>query len=462
MQRTALAVALSSLLALPAAHALSLQEAFDAALQNDPTFSAARASLVAAQERTNQSKSLTRPSVNLTASANATRTESKVSGFASQSSNDTNQQAGVQASMPLFRPANWAQQEQAKLSEQIADAQLASARQDLILRLSQAYFDVLAAQDTVNSIAAQKKAVSEQLAQAKREFEVGTKTIVDTHEAQARFDQIVAQEAVAQGDLITKQSALAQITGKPTPLLNGLVNKPSLRMVEPASMEDWVSQAERGNYGVVIAGNSLEIAKRDVTRSKAGNLPTVDLVGNVGANRSSGSISLARSSTGNSATVGVQMTWPLYAGGAIDARLRETIALEDKARLDLESAKRTANQGAKQAYLGVTYGLAQVRALEAAEISATSQLNSTRLGYQVGVRINLEVLNAEQQLAQTRTSLLKSRYDTLLASLRLKSAAGQLGDEDLKAVNAYLSPVPVTPDPVVVPPSPAVKPPVKR
>jgi outer membrane protein len=314
------------------------------------------------------------------------------------------------------------------------------AKQDLILRTSQAYFDVLGAQDNLESINAQKKAVAEQLAQAKREFEVGTKTIVDTHEAQARFDQISAQEAVAQGDLIIKRSALAQVIGVEPKELAGLMAKPNLQAPAPASISDWTGIAEKGNPGVTISEYNAQIAKREIDRNKAATGPTLDLVGNAGVNKASGSISTGdRNIGGRSATIGLQFNMPLYAGGALDSKVREAIASEEKARFDLEAAKRNANQGARQAYLGVTYGLAQVKALEAAEISANSQLSSTRLGYQVGVRINLEVLNAQQQLANTKKDLAKARYDTLLAGLRLKSAAGQLGEEDLKAVNAYLA-----------------------
>jgi outer membrane protein len=441
MQRLALALSLAALFTAPGVHAqtLDLLQAYTAATKNDPNFAASRAALVAARERSIQGDALSRPTVGLGAGASLNNDSSKVEGFPSARENYSSANVGINASMPIWRPGNTAQQEQAKLAEKIAEAQFLAAQQDLILRTSTAYFDVLAAQDNLESITAQKKAATEQLAQAKREFEVGTKTIVDTHEAQARFDLISAQEAVAQGDLIIKRSALAQVIGQDPSSLAPLMSKPNLQGPAPEGIDQWIGTAEKGNPNVTINEFNAQIAKREIDRNKAARGPTVDLVSNVGAQTASGGLQTGdRNLRGSSASIGLQFSMPLYAGGALDSRVREAIASEEKARFDLEAAKRNANQGARQAYLGVTYGLAQIKALEAAEVSANSQLSSTRLGYQVGVRINLEVLNAQQQLANTKRDLAKARYDTLLAGLRLKSAAGQLGEEDLKAVNGYL------------------------
>lgn len=429
------------LLASPAVHAqtLDLLQAYEAAAKNDTTFAAARASLTAARERSIQGDALTRPTVGVTAAANLNNDASKVEGFPQATQSYNSAQAGINVTQPLWRPANTAQKAQAKLGEDVATAQFRNAQQDLILRTSQAYFDVLAAQDNLESILAQKKAATESLAQAKREFEVGTKTIVDTHEAQARYDLIVAQEAVAEGDVSIRRSALAQITGVSPAALANLMAKPNLQGPTPTNMEEWIGIAEKGNPSVTINEYNAQIASLEIDRNKAERGPAVDLVGSAGYQTASGGLQTGDlNNRGRTAAIGVQLSMPLYAGGALDSRVREAVANEEKARFDLQTARRGANQGAREAYLGVTYGLAQVRALEAAEISANSQLNSTRLGYQVGVRINLEVLNAQQQLANTKKDLSKARYDTLLASMRLKSAAGQLNEEDVKAVNAYL------------------------
>jgi outer membrane protein len=346
----------------------------------------------------------------------------------------------VSLSQPLFRWANWEQYQQGKLSVAASEAQFAQAEQDLIVRVSQAYFDVLSAQDVLASVQAQKTAITEQLASAKRNFEVGTATITDTHEAQARFDLAVAQEFAALNDLEIKRTALEQIIGKPAGELASL--RPGLALAEPqpAQIDKWVKSAESRNFGVLGQQFALEFAQREISKSRAGHLPTVDLVASRSHNNQNGStFTTTTGSLSDSNSIGVLWNIPLFAGFAVTSRVRETIALEEKARADLENARRTAIQTARQAYLGVNSGLSQVKALEAAEVSSQSALESNRLGYQVGVRINIDVLNAQQQLFSTRRDLAKARYDTLVNGLRLKSAAGVLKEEDVVEVNALLA-----------------------
>jgi outer membrane protein len=346
----------------------------------------------------------------------------------------------VSLSQPLFRWANWEQYQQGKLSVAASEAQFAQAEQDLIVRVSQAYFDVLSAQDVLASVQAQKTAITEQLASAKRNFEVGTATITDTHEAQARFDLAVAQEFAALNDLEIKRTALEQIIGKPAGELASL--RPGLALAEPqpAQIDKWVKSAESRNFGVLGQQFALEFAQREISKSRAGHLPTVDLVASRSHNNQNGStFTTTTGSLSDSSSIGVLWNIPLFAGFAVTSRVRETIALEEKARADLENARRTAIQTARQAYLGVNSGLSQVKALEAAEVSSQSALESNRLGYQVGVRINIDVLNAQQQLFSTRRDLAKARYDTLVNGLRLKSAAGVLKEEDVVEVNALLA-----------------------
>ena len=406
------------------------------ALANDPVFASARFTRQAAAEREPQARAALLPNVGASLGYNATSFDSKTPDF-SRSFNSWG--PSIQASLPLFRPQAWNAFDQAKLQVQTADAQFAQAQQDLVLRVAQAYFDVLSAQDDLTAIEASKKAVSEQLAQARREFEVGTKTIVDTHEAQARFDQIVAQEQVVRGTLIVRQNALRSIIGRdPGPLLP-LAEKPALAPPQPADVETWARQAEGGSFGVQAARLNAEIARIGTTLARNGHMPTVDLTASIGQNRSSGSVNTTQSNTTTTGVVGVQLNVPIYSGGLTQSRVREALAIEERSAQDLESARRTANQNAKQAFTGVDFGLAQVRALESAEVSARSQLESTRLGYQVGVRINLDVLNATTQLFSTQRDLKKARYDFLVNGLRLESAVGSLDERDVQAINALLA-----------------------
>ena len=206
-----------------------------------------------------------------------------------------------------------------------------------------------------------------------------------------------------------------------------------------SGIEIWARQAEDASYLVAVARANADIAQRETQRAKDGFKPTVDLVASVNQNRGSGSATIDTSNTTRTGSVGVQLNWPLYTGGLTQSRVREALANEDKTRQDLEVARRNAAQSARQAYTGVDFGLAQVRALESAEVSSKSQLESTRLGYRVGVRINLDVLNATTQLFNTQRDLKKSRYDFLVNGLRLQSAAGSLDDGDLQAINALLA-----------------------
>jgi outer membrane protein len=405
------------------------------ALANDSVYASARFTRQAADERPTQARAALLPNVNAGLGVDDTyfRLDNPSVSRTFWSWGPT-----LSLTMPLYRPQNWDALDQAKLSVTSAEAAFAQTRQDLILRVTQAYFDVLAAQDALNAIEANKRAVSENLAQAKREFEVGTKTIVDTTEAQARYDQIVAQEQVARGDLVVRRNALRAIIGRDAGELAPLRDAPQLEPPAPADVETWAKRAEENNPSVAVATASSRIAQIETVRNRDAHLPTIDLVASAARNRASGSQTTSQAFTATSATIGVQLNVPIYSGGLIQSRVREALANEERARYDLETARRNAAQVARQAYVGVDYGLTQVRALESAEVSSKSQLDATRLGYQVGVRINLEVLNATTQLFTTQRDLKKARYDFLVNGLRLKSAAGALEDKDVDAINALL------------------------
>ncbi|WP_339937911.1 TolC family outer membrane protein [Undibacterium luofuense] len=437
MRKPLIATLLASAFFSLQAQATDLLQVYKDALANDATFASARSALSAGQEKYVQGRSGLLPTIGL--SGSDIRTNSTLQSdlpVPDRSVTSYSNSVSLSLSQPLFRWANWQQYEQGKLSVAISEAQFAQASQDLILRVAQAYFDVLASQDTLETLKAQKTAISEQLASAKRNFEVGTATITDTHEAQARYDLATAQELAAQSDLEVKKSALQQIIGKPAGALATLKPAVKLASPDPVGINDWVSAAEKQNYGVTASELSVEIAKRTIQLNRAGHYPTVDLVASSG--RSSSVAGASGSGVSKSNSIGIQWSVPIFAGFAVDSRVKEAIALEEKARNDLEANRRAAAQGARQAYAGVTSGLAQVKAYEAAEISSQSALESNKLGYQVGVRINIDVLNAQQQLYTTRQNLAKARYDTILNGLRLKAAAGSLKEADLNEINTLL------------------------
>ena len=441
------------------ASAIDLMQVYTQALANDPVYAGARSSQLAGQEKSVQGRAGLLPT--LGASGSYTRADQQAYG---QSFSFNNNAYTVQLTQPLLRVANWAAYQQGQLATASADAQFAQARQDLIVRVTQAYFDVLTAQDALTFLKAQENAITEQLASAKRNFEVGTATITDTNEAQARYDLAIAQQIVAQNDAEVKRTALQQIIGTAPGALSVLRTGVTLTPPAPAQVDAWVSSAEEQNFSVVSQQLALEIAQREITRNRAGHYPTVDLIAVHSKSAQSGAAFAGANPGGTNNAIGVQWTIPLFSGFAVTSKVRESIELEERARADLVSARRTAAQSARQSFLGVRNGLAQVRALQAAEVSSQSSLDSNRLGYEVGVRINIDVLNAQQQLFSTRRDLAKARYDTLIAGLRLKSAAGTLEESDLQQINLLLSAqapalpatiVPVATPVVVTPPSPA-------
>jgi outer membrane protein len=419
------------------ANAADLLQIYHDAVVNDAQYASSRNLLLAGRERGPQGLSLLLPQISATGSETRSNTQvNEPAPFGGFSSTFNQRSYTLSLSQPLFRWANYQQYQEGKLAVVQSEAQFVQAQQDLVLRVLQAYTDVLYAEDSINYIVAQKAAVSEQLASAKRSFEVGTTTITDTNEAQAKYDLSIAQEIQARSQLDIARAALQQIIGKVPGNLAPLVHDVELAQPEPREIDPWVTSAEASNAIVAQNTASLEIAKREIQVSRSGHYPTVDLV----ASRSytNGGVVLTGLNSQATNSVGVQVSVPLFGGGYTSSKVRESIALADKAENDLDYSRRNAAQTARTAYFGVTSGLAQVRALRAAELSSQSALDSNKLGYQVGVRTNIDVLNAQQQLYSTQRDLARARYDTLLNGFRLKSAAGTLSENDLAAINALL------------------------
>lgn len=413
------------------AQAADLLDIYRAAQTQDAVFAGARAAQQAGQEKLTQGRALLMPSVNL--NANTTYNDVNAPYGASRYNNHG---YGVSVVQPLFREQNWAAYNQSELQVAIADAQFRGAQQDVILRSAQAYFDVLIAQDTVQLNAAQKAAIAQQLEQAKRNFEVGTATITDTYEAQARYDLILAQELAAANELELKRRDLQQlINAAEVPALNVLGAGFNPVAPEPAEVQKWVDDAQRNNVQVVSAEAAYQLAEQEVARSRGGHLPTVDLIGNYAKNTG---CTFTTCGDTRSTSVGVQLNMPLFQGGATQSKWREAEANREKAKQDLESARRNVALQARQAYLGVASGIAQVQALQQALKSSESLLEASKLGQEVGVRTSLDVLNAQQQLFSTRRDLYQAQYNYLVSHLRLKAAAGNLLEADLERVNQAL------------------------
>jgi outer membrane protein len=408
----------------------NLSAVYQMARENDAEYAAARQSFKAGQEKIPQGRAGLLPTVNLGANARYNDSHSSISPTTDYGS----QGVSLTLTQPLYRKQNLEAYEQAKIQALVSEQQLKLAEQKLLLSVAQAYFAVLQAQDVLATVQSQKLAYAEQLAQARKSFEVGASTITDTHEAQARYDLTTAQEFAAQNDLEVKRRSLEKIINSESPELARLVESTKLSLPEPNNMDVWVKQAEEGGIAVNLSQSAVELARRELERQRGGHLPTLDLSASYSDNHNpSSTVTSSRSGT-----VGLEFGWVLYQGGAIDSRVREAAALQEKTRYELDTARRQARLDARQGFLGVLSGDAQVRALEQALVSSEAQLKSTKLGLEVGVRTRVDVLNAQQQLFTTKRDLAAARYQTLVAGLQLKAAAGSLKDDDLKAVDALL------------------------
>jgi outer membrane protein len=409
-----------------AAQAYSLAEATAAALAQDPSYRAAEQARLAGQEKKPQGIAGLLPSVSGTAAARDLSYAGADLDYRSYS---------LSLTQPLFNLASIQAARQGFEQVKASEATFQAARQEALLRVAEAYFKVLTEQDNLSSVQAEKTAIGEQLEQAKRSFEVGSATVTDQQEAQARFDLAVAKEIAANNSLSVARSALVLLTNQPLPdRLVGPSGPIAIARPEPSTAEPWIEQARTNSFSVLKAQAEAVSARYEVTKKMAGHLPSLDLV----ANRTYSQETTAVDTNSGSNYVGLSLTVPLFAGGLTLSQTREASALQVKADLDLQAARLQAEQSARTAYLNAVAGLSQVQALEAAEKSSKLALDSNKLGYEVGVRINIDVLNAQQQLYAAQRDLSKARYDTLLAGLKLRASVGSLQTNDLDSVSQLL------------------------
>jgi outer membrane protein len=437
-----LAILLSAFIFAGSVAAADLLQVYRAALAYDAQYAAARATAEAGREKQPQALAGLLPTVAATGNTfgNDASFDTRLSGNPRSVStrNRFNSNAyNVNLTQPLFRWQNFVQYDQSRLLVMQAEASFAQAGQDLILRVAQAYFDVLVAIEKLRAVQATRTAIAQQLEQARKNFEVGTATITDTYESQSRFDLATAQQIAAENELEVKRYALRVLVGRDPGELNRLKSDAVMAAPQPASMDPWVEAAERDSFLVQAQEAAAEAASKAVEINRAGHYPTVDVVANYGQNNGPGQSGLGSIDT-TTRQIGLQVNIPIFQGGAVNSRTREAAARRDAERASLDNVRRTSALNARQAYLGVVNGLAEVRALEAALLSSLSSLESNRLGYEVGVRINIDVLNAENQVLVTRRDLARARYDTLQNQLKLKAAVGTLSEADVERINLLL------------------------
>ena len=399
------ALAASGALAAPlgALRAETLADALQAARARDPALTAARAQAEASRAR-----------IGVVGAAGATT--AGVSGAANAQYAEINSDPGrsiqggtgsIGVNVPLYRPQVGVAVGQAGIASRVADVQSGAAEQDLMLRVSLAYLEVLAAIENLRTLAGQKASVAAQLASARRSFEVGTATIVDPNEAQSRFDAIVAQEITASAELAVRRAALAQLTGASYDRLRRLPSDRELPPLRPSVLDEWLERALELNPAVRRARLEQEIAEREIERRSLGRRPSLDAVGSVG--REVNPSPMFGGLRTNSALLGLQFNWPLWDGGAVDAGVREALALAGKSGADVETAERAVDLEVRRLFRKLGSGLAVVSALRAAERSAEVALRSMQRAQEVGVRVTTDVLNAQQQLFVTRRDLARAR-----------------------------------------------------
>lgn len=450
-------------------HAEDLLTIYRQALNQDPVLEAAKFALEAVHQKIPQARAGFLPTINWTANQarqagitkltpiepaedTATKTEAEVLEQAVTKLTEVKKEAEpldrvvrtygwtLQLTQPIIRPVAWIAYAQAGAQVRHAQAQYSQAQQDLILRVAQAYFDVVVAENNVRVALAQDNSVDMQLALAKRNFEVGTSTVTDVHEAKSRFELSKAQRLGAENELQAKQAELERITGNIPAKLSGLQTQVVPPLPSPPELISWISKAKEQHPIVLVQIEAQEVASKEISKNRAGHLPTLDFTASRSANYSSGSLSSPTDLETRAKTnqYSLQLSVPIYSGGMIDSRVKESAALLNKTNAELESARRQVATMARQAFNGVINGHAQIEALTAAVTASKSSVNANKIGYKIGTRINIDVLNAEQQLFAAMRDLSKARVETFMQGLRLKASIGILSETDLMELNQSL------------------------
>ncbi|MGM0594809.1 MAG: TolC family outer membrane protein [Pseudomonadota bacterium] len=442
MQRVARTLTFASALLMGSAsvQAEDLLDIYRLALDNDPQLRAAEAANRAAQQGRDQTRASLLPQVNL--SANITRnnqevTESNAPQFSPTGEVDyTSQGYTLSLTQSLYHHDYYVQLRQTDASIARADAEYEATRQGTILRVAQAYFNLLAAEDNLATAEASKRAIEQQLRQTEQRFEVGLSAITDVHEAQAGYDAAVAAELAAQSQLDVAREELRAIIGLAPVSLDPLKDEVPLLNPKPNDIGQWVDRAREQNLSLLAAEAATRVAAEEMNRRKAGHYPTLDLFANLNHNDTT-DYDLRGSKT-DSTQIGVQLNVPIYSGGLTTAQTREARELYAQATETLEQQRRTTTRDTRSAYLAVTTGISQVKARRQALSSAQTALEATQAGFEVGTRTAVDVLNAQQARFQAQSEYYRARYDYILATLQLKQAAGTLNEADLAEVNNWL------------------------
>ena len=428
-----LASSLLTLVNMPS-QAMDLIQVHNLASEQDAQLMIARSNLQSTRFLLPQAESANKPQVNL--AANATYQDKGNS----LTSDDKQSSAGLTLSLQqnLYNAEILAKTDAVEAQITQSEADYKAAQQDLIIRATEAYFNILSARDSVEFAQAEKNAIGRQLEQAKKRFEVGLIAITDVKEAQASYDFSLSQEIIADNTLDNARQALQVIIGQPLsgplmPLGDGV----QLVIPEPANASAWVEQAQKFNLNLASSQAGLRAANENRKIAKAANKPTVNLVASYQANTIDSDLSGGFDT--NDLTLSVQLNMPLYTGGRTSGVISQSESDYATAQSNLLLQKRLTSQQTSNAYLAVISGIGQVNALKQALVSTTAALEATEAGFDVGTRTSVDVLNSLRETYRSKRDYASSRYDYLINTLKLKQAAGLLNEEDIPAINQWLS-----------------------
>jgi outer membrane protein len=417
--------------------AADLLSAYKLAEKNDPVYLQAIASHRATLESRPQALAQLLPSVNL--SAESTRLDQTISSGSpfgvSGGINFNRRGYSLSVSQPLFRRDRFIALKQADSEINQAEAELTEAQQDLIVRIAERYFNVLASIDNLEFAQTEVKSLSRQLEQANQRFEVGLSAITDVQEARAGYDLAVAQEIQALNAIDNAQEAMRELTGDYITVFDELGDGMSLVRPDPETIDSWTQLSLDQNPGVIAANYAAETSRKEIKRQSAGHYPTLDLVASQNYDSSGGRFGATKIHT---SSIGLELNIPLYSGGLISSQTREAYENYNIAIHTLEQSKRSAQRLTREAYLGVISGISQVKALKQAVVSSETALEATEAGFEVGTRTAVDVVVSQRATSEARRDYSQTKYDYILNTLKLKQAAGTLSPDDLKFINAWL------------------------
>lgn len=409
----------------------SLLDIYHLAVESDPRFHAAEAGHLAALEAKPRSRAALLPNISLSASSGTY--EQTITGSPSEEYDATSYSLSLKQS--LYHHDYFIQLRQANASVAKADAEYAAASQSLVLRVAEAYFNLLATNINLAVAGAEKRAIGQQLHQTQQRFEVGLIAITDVHETQARHDAALAQQIVAANQLDTAREGLRELTGREHTYLAVLGANMPLLTPEPENIDEWVNKALEQNLALLAAQATVRGSEAAFKGRRAGHFPTLDIIASQNYSDSTQPIVGNESDT---TYIGLQLNMPIYQGGGISSASREARHLYNQAQQQLEQQRRATIRQARAAYLAVMAGISQVKALQQSLSSSEIALKATQAGFDVGTRTTVDVLNSQRELYRAQRDYARARYDYLLASLNLKQAAGILAEVDIEQINNWL------------------------